>query len=407
MIYGLVNSSNTFVSLFAQTLLHVYYVKSEKVESLWVFGALRGESYMDNAGAFFEYVHHHTPIHACWISKNKELVQRLQAKGYSAYYEYSKEALEVASRAKVACFTHRATQKNADLPLYALSPHTFIVQLWHGIPLKKIAYDDKLFSHRLDETTLSYYFKQLLKRLAFPFLDYINHPHLVPALSKCNAELFAKAFRIAQESIVISGYPRNDKLFATETIQRKVIYMPTFRGEIGSEFNLFEQYGFDVKKVNVFLMKHNILLHVKTHPFNAPSKKLSAMIEGASHIELLEVDDIYDTLGTYAMLITDYSSVYFDYLLLDRPIIFAPFDKESYLKEQRAFYFEYNAVTPGIKANDWHEVMAAIEANLEDGLLYAKERATLKALHHSYCDGKSSKRLYDEVLKRVGYSEVS
>ena len=401
MIYSLVKQKNSLLSLLAQTLLHVHFAKKDKENLLWIFGALRGERYMDNASAFFEYVHHHTPIHACWISKNRNLVNTLQKKGYSAYYEYSKEALEIASRAKVACFTHRATQKNADLPLYALSPDTFIVQLWHGIPLKKIAYDDTLFSHQLNETTFSYYLKQTLKRFAFPFLDYINHPQLIPALSTRSAAIFSKAFRVSKEHLFISGYPRNDKLFSCAPMERKIIYMPTFRGDIGSEFNLFEHYGFDVNRVNGFLKAHNIILHVKTHPFNAPSKKLSAMIDDATHIELLKVDDIYDTLGSYAMLITDYSSVYFDYLLLDRPIIFAPFDKREYLQEQRDFYFDYDEVTPGIKAYSWEGVLEAIAANLADLTLYKEQRESLKRVHHKFVDAQSSKRLYSEIVKRI------
>ena len=59
-------------------------------------------------------------------------------------------------------------------------------------------------------------------------------------------------------------------------------------------------------------------------------------------------------------MITDYSSIFADFLLLDRPIIFSNFDHENYINKERALYWNYEEVTPGHKASDWNSIISAL-----------------------------------------------
>ena len=380
---------------------------TEKNNDIWVFGAIRGTKYMDNAKYLFEYVHEHTDIQAVWISKSQDVVDELKAKGFNAFYEYTTEAYTYAKKAKVAVITHRGSKKKSDLPFQVFSKKTKIIQLWHGIPLKKIAYDDKVFSFKQNEESLKWKLKVFLKKIFFPFLNYVHEPSLVLALSKETQEIFSQAFRTPKEKVLITGYPRNDILLqnTSKNIKKsqikKIIYMPTFRGSVNSDFDLFLQYGFDVDKLDRFLSQENMNLEIKLHPFNQPSSELIKKLELSKNIFFLAHDAIYEIINEYDILITDYSSIYFDYLLLDRPIVFAPFDKETYMKKDREFYFDYDEVTPGPKAMNWDEVMQQLEMFNKVPKAYTDERKLIKDRFHTYQDDKSTQRVYETILGMI------
>ena len=378
-----------------------------KNETIWIFGAIQGTKYMDNAKYLFEFVHKYTHIQAIWITKNKNIITLLQSKGYQAFLETSPEARYYAPRAKIAVITHRGNYTNSDLPMYLLSKETKIIQLWHGIPLKKIAYDDKIFSFHQNENNIKWKTKVLIKNIFFPFLDYVNSPSLILALSKETQDIFSKAFRIEKEKVIVTGYPRNDILLknVSKNLQnnkiKKIVYMPTFRGTIDSNFDLLLNYGFDIEKMNDFLRSNDMYLDIKLHPFNQPSESLISQLHTSSNIFFLENDTIYETIHQYDILITDYSSVYFDYLLFDRPIIFAPFDKESYIKQEREFYFEYDEVTPGPQAKNWEEVIQYIDFFKKNKFAYQEERINLKNKFHTFQDDKSTQRVYAAILNTL------
>lgn len=385
---------------------YTYYSSKNiiKNKKIWVFGAIRGEKYMDNAKYLFEYVSKHSDIEAIWLSNNTELIKILKDKGYKAYKMYSQKGLSYAKKAKVAVITHRGNNENADLPFFAFNKDTKIVQLWHGIPLKKIGFDDKIFSFNVNEQSIKFKVKKLIKILFFPFLNVHQNYDLVLALSHETQKIFSSAFRTNEENIKITGYPRNDILFKKKKQQsslKKIIYMPTFRDKIGEEFDLFVDYGFDIQQVEEFLIQNSMCLDIKLHPFNKPSMKLLKSIDKSKVIKFIASDDIYEILYEYDILITDYSSIYFDFLLLDRPIIFAPFDKENYLEKDREFYFEYNDVTPGPKANSWKEIMDLLEIFKDDTSQFKEERRLIKNRFHKYQDNLSSKRAYEAIVEII------
>ena len=88
-----------------------------------------------------------------------------------------------------------------------------------------------------------------------PLIDYkhLHKPDMILALSEDTQKIFSSAFRIPENRIVITGYPRNDiilknKESTNQSDKKKFIYMPTFRGKIGADFDLFLDYGFDIDK---------------------------------------------------------------------------------------------------------------------------------------------------------------
>jgi len=378
-------------------LLYFFSRFVRKDKNIWIFGALFGGKYMGNSKYLFEYVNRNYPdIRAIWMTRNKQVLELVRSKGYEAYPAYSLKGCWLSMKSKVGVVSH---SKIRDLRPFVMTRKARLVQLWHGIPLKKTGFDDTLFAFK----------KLLLFRAGFAVLSFIcpsfrRRYDLVAATSEENREKFKTAFNVYWDRIKITGYPCNDALFAEKTEETDTgtvegVYAPTFRGKEGSEFDLLGEYGFDVKKIEDFLEKKNIRLYLKLHPFNFSPPHLLEQIEASKHIMFFKEDDIYGSLNRFSFLITDYSSIYFDFLLLDRPIVFAPFDMTDYVKHQREFNYNYNDVTPGPKAKDWDEVLQYIEESLSDPDKYKSERERVRKIFHKYCDGHSSERVYREIIK--------
>jgi CDP-glycerol glycerophosphotransferase (TagB/SpsB family) len=107
--------------------------------------------------------------------------------------------------------------------------------------------------------------------------------------------------------------------------------------------------------------------------------------------------DIYPLLKRVNILITDYSSVYFDFLLLDRPIIFAPFDLREFVSlDGQELFYDYDEVTPGPKATDWKGVLEFVERNLQCDD-YKTQRKEICLRFNEFRDCKNSERVYNII----------
>jgi CDP-glycerol glycerophosphotransferase (TagB/SpsB family) len=99
------------------------------------------------------------------------------------------------------------------------------------------------------------------------------------------------------------------------------------------------------------------------------------------------------------ILITDYSSIYFDFLLMDRPMIFYNYDYDDY-KDKRDFLFSYEDNTPGPKVQTQGELLVAIEKYLNNPELDSEIRTKIKNRFHKYPDGKACERTY-KLIKEL------
>ena len=103
------------------------------------------------------------------------------------------------------------------------------------------------------------------------------------------------------------------------------------------------------------------------------------------------------------LLITDYSSIFFDFLLLDRPIIFFAYDLEDYLQNDRNMYFNYDSMTPGAKCRTYDELELQLEQIVKNGCQdqYADTREKVRRFTHDHVDNQSSRRLIDRDLRNL------
>lgn len=351
------NQIKLITAIAFKGILYLLAKATPKSKSVWVFGAWFGDKYSDNPKVFFEYVNKHCPnIDPIWISSNNLLIDKLRKKGFSAYNMHSLYGIFFQMRASFAfvCQAH-----DVDLFAPTLSRRTKIVNLWHGLPLKKIIYDE--FGHIEIKKNL----KGRIIDLLSPYI-HMRNDYLI-ATNQRTQKTLAGAFRLPIEKVLITGFPRNDVFVDTPLTSMinknpvyKVIYMPTMRKQNNGSNALFEDFNFNIEKISAALNSHNIELTLRLHPINTPPEKLKAKISALNNILFDTSDDIYDTIATYDCLITDYSSIYFDFLLAKKPILFAPFDLANYKLTERELYYEYEEVTLPPYSFDWNELVGNI-----------------------------------------------
>lgn len=282
------------------------------------------------------------------------------------------------------------------------------LELWHGFPFKKM--------YLMDDTSI---FK---KNKIWNEIDFYA------SYSTFYNTLFNACIGTEGVKYRITGMPRNDFLFSADGLKnllslsggifsgRKIIlYAPTFRfnqfenrNEGGKTWtNVFGFESFDWKRFLTFLDSNNCTLILKLHPAEEeyiinqwPEVSQNLFLLKDEHLEAAGID-LYEILNAVDILLTDYSSIYFDFLLLDRPEIFIPADLEQYT-QKRGFLLEpYDFWTPGPKADTQDSLEAAIVNSLSRKSYFAIERQTIRDLVHCFKDGKSSERVWDLIAQMI------
>jgi CDP-glycerol glycerophosphotransferase len=116
-------------------------------------------------------------------------------------------------------------------------------------------------------------------------------------------------------------------------------------------------------------------------------------------VEYHPLGDVYPLLPLCDLLITDYSSIFFDFLLLDRPMIFFAYDLDKYLAEDRAMYFEYDSITPGVKCHNYDELESNIDIIMRNGCKdgYSRMRKEVRSLTHDRPDDLAGRRILSGI----------
>lgn len=348
-----------------------------------------GKSYSDSPKYIFEYLNQKYPgkYKYVWIlnSKKKLPYPAKQVKRFSFRYYY------YLARCKYIVF-------NSRQPEYFIKRKgNVFLETWHGTPLKKLVFDME------EVTTASPLYKQQFYTQTRSW-DYLVAPN------EFSAEIFGHAF-MYDGPLLRYGYPRNDILYRedktkiAEKIKKSlgisqdkkvILYAPTWRDD---EFYGSGQYKFtlklDLEKMReAFGDKYVIIL--RTHYFVADFLDVSEY-EGFAY-NLSRYDDIAELYLISDLLITDYSSVFFDYANLRRPMLFYTYDLEKYRDVLRGFYIDMKEELPGPLLNTTEEVIYEIQ-NLNSYEARFKEK--YKKFYDKYCefdDGHATENIVREVF---------
>lgn len=391
------NLKRVFKLLTSLACLPIYLLASlvPRSKRIWVFDAWQGKSFSDNPKQLFLYVRDNVDnIKPVWITKSKRLSAALKMSGINSCYYTSPSGIYYQLRAGAAFFTHH---QNTEFVSFLFSRNTRLFQLWHGTPLKKIQLDTPEYQKNNASKTKK-------------FLDFIfpwrrNNWAFVVSPSSFISEYLNSAF--AGNRVVVTGYPRNDKICAGEINSNprrvsKIIYMPTFRGVNSSQESnnainkLLRSSGFKVDELNEFLEKRGAVLTLRLHPSNELDADYIGEISKSAYIKIsTSGEDIYDVIDQYDILITDYSSIFFDFMLSGKPVIHAGFDLGEYLINSRALYQSYDSICLTPEISNWSDIMRFIDDVSCRGLSveYVGRYKLLSSKCNDYHDACSSVRV--------------
>ncbi|MDP8907589.1 MAG: CDP-glycerol glycerophosphotransferase family protein [Chloroflexota bacterium] len=315
-------------------------------ERLVVFGAPL-DRFADNAAYLFLRLSESQDLRCVWISGSRRLVERLRAAGYAAERRFSAAGLRVSLRAG----WYVVTAYVSDVNRWTYDGAK-VLNLWHGVPLKTIERDIRnspfAFIHKQRPGSL----------LESAFADDTRPPDALLSTSRFISErCFTSAFAVPVECCIDVGYPRTDHFFEPpeEPPSRLLIervdtwrmvresgfvvgYFPTWRDD---DSPFVERSGLSVDRLAEVVAARGGVLLFKPH-FNTSFSRPA----GDRIVVLSPDDDLNAYLHLCSALITDYSSVAFDFMLLNRPILYFVPDLDDY-RRNRGLYFDPSDMMPG------------------------------------------------------------
>lgn len=356
-------------------------------ERIWLFSSWEGYAFSDNSKhLFIHVVTKHPEIKAIWISRDWEIVRYLRSQGFASELSSTARADAYALAAEAFLFSDVAVGFGMEM-----NPDALLVNLWHGMPMKDIGNLSNTFD-------------------------------LLISTSLETRNLLSRVFGVDPDLVVVSGEPKNDVLFTPAEKPQKIrqwgmdakviSYMPTYRGEFGgkslasraNESGIFLDaclFGALRDRFVSLLEKNNAVFVIKPHLRNKMSRVDIPRVVVIDDFATPEDNvDSHQLLSFADLLITDYSSVYFSFLLVDRPYILYTPDLVAYLREQN-LYYDVSELSAGHLALDEETLLDQIAFLLTYPNANSLARLALKERFHFYRDNESSERVFSSVCERI------
>lgn len=323
-------------------IFHLLTSVIPKEKNLWIFigwnKSSDGEIFADNTKYLFLEASTDASIKPVWISSDNNLISKLKENGYNSIQRNSLLGFWHRIRAQIVIIDAYLPKRD-----YCLIGGSKIVQLLHGKGLKKSGYGNEILEKN----------------------DYI----IVP--SKEVLEMLQEKFK-KNAKIFISGFPRTDVFYKEiagmeigldgktlskikkykEDSKKIILYAPTFRRGL-KIFNWEERLNTD--DLNEYLKTQDIHLIINLHQ----KYRDNNIKRNYSNIEVIPNQDIYPLMKYFDLLITDYSSIFADFLLFDKPLIFFADDLENYKKEE-GLLKDYKNFAPGKIVTEKEDLPMAI-----------------------------------------------
>ena len=386
-----------------------------KKKNLIIFGSNSGRYAIGNPRAIYDVMK----------EKNPELeifywtVDRTIDEKYRLYF-WSWRSVTKFLQAKVLVASHN----RADFGLLGKVPRRKIfIETWHGNTIKATGVVSKdcppktLIAHRENEKNVTHYF--------FP-----------ARIKASGSSLWHTRNR---RKFIYVGQPRNDVLLKKEdprtinlqdiieeevTFSKAILYAPTFRSTTPpTPIRFFPFNKMDIDELEEFLENKRVIILIRPHGNEkrtesdvAPTKSWADPKQRTYSINPAILDlqrvilfdskrfpDVNRVLKDIDILITDYSGIYFDFLLLDRPIVFLPYDLDMWENPDQLLY-DYDSITPGPKVKTFQEFMDALENIFKGVDQFQAERKVISRMFNFYESDNSAVQCRNLILDLINNS---
>ena len=348
-----------------------------------------------------------------WMARNNRDLVDAAALGIPAVPVMSWPGFWLTLRAEVIAVTHGFGDANRFGTRGA-----FIVQLWHGIPLKHIHLDSAatvrapfLPNTAIVRATLHALYRRAATAIA-----------LLPAASEVSAERLRTAFGLGPDRVVVTGDPRDDVLAQGTAEQRRstarariaaaldipplgeapvLLHAPTWRdGAADPALPTDDQW----RSIAGYLDETGAHLLVRPHPLGVGDYGRGTTFSPRIHLLGSDlVPDITPVLPSIDTLVTDYSSIAYDFSLTGGTVLFLAPDVASYAAS-RGLYEPYGRFSGGREVNTWDEVLAQLRRAASDSSFrteLAEHTAALARRFFDHTDGNNTVRVYGEIVSRL------
>lgn len=366
-----------------------------------IFCSFNGKTYSDSPKALYKYMINnieYSDYKYVWAFKKPEKYEELEKNKNTIVIkqgtgEYEKYLL----KSKYWIFNYRVADHQ-----YPKKNQVFL-QCWHGTPLKRLGYDIDNSDNVLNtKKEIRYKYRTDAKKF-----KYLLSP------SKFASEKFISAWNLKkakkEDCILEVGYPRNDFLsnyteknieeikqkLCIDKINKKIIlYAPTWRDNqhtSGIGYTYKTEIDFDLLQEN---LGQDYIILFRAHYLVANEfdfEKYKGFIYDVS-----KVDDINELYIISDILITDYSSVFFDFANLKRPIIYYMYDFDQYKNEMRGFYIDLNEL-PGNIVKTEKDLIEEIK-NVDNNFKYNEKYKKFNNEYNYLDDGNASRRVVEKII---------
>lgn len=375
-----------------QTITHMFFQKFSQKDNWIVFESFLGKNYSDSCKYIYEYLlkHYGDKYKFIWIIDDRSIEipgnpVRIKRFSFRYYYYITRAKYWVNNMRQPKWFDKRKEQ--------------VFLETWHGTPLKKLVFDmDDVFSATPNYKMIVYSQSR-------------NWDYLISD-NPFSTEVFQSCFLYDKSKILETGYPRNDILYASNrdelaaSIKAKlgipknkkvILYAPTWRDD---EFYDQGEYKFQLKLDLKYLREElgqEYMVLLRTHYFIADSIDVTGLEDFVVNVS--KYSDIADLYLIADICITDYSSVFFDYANLKRPILFFTYDLEKYRDVLRGFYISIEDDVPGPLLFTNEEIVDAVK-NIDE--IEEQYRDKYDQFYERFCsfdDGHAAERIVEQVFQ--------
>lgn len=402
------NALGAMLAIVARPLLFAVYGLSgwmPRERNLWVFGSWDGRRYADNAAALFEFACQQSDekIKPVWITRSPEVLHLLRQRKPRVYSSSSLSGIWYCLRAGVYVFDGHTKDINHWLSRGALRVH-----LQHGPGgYKAIERDIIDTSHSIGAQFYGNRIQTLLYYLLRPW--HATPLHLVVTASEQQSLEAQSAYAVGADRVIRSGLPRNDVFYRAaqdpghepelrawiEEAKARggivIAHMPTFRDDGSQPFaGFWESYESVLAEQNMYCISHQ--------HYVAGRGALTESCSTRGHLWRLDARvDIHPLLPLTDVLVTDFCSVAFDYLLLEKPVIYFIPDYHEYLDHCRQLRFPFEEVAVGPLVLHKMALMDAL-VDLRTLKPLPQRYYEIRDRFHEQQNGGSSERVFKKML---------
>ncbi len=385
-----------------------------KNKKVWCFSGFNKKSYMDNTKYLYEWiVENHPEIEAYWLTLDNSIYNQLKCEGKPVLKMRTFGCIRVLSRASVV-FTDHFVMSDYD-NFSGFNNRIKVVQLWHGVGLKSIGdlkntdvngvmFSDDILPSELDSslTRLKKKFKYF--RHAY-FRELFEEYFMLVCPGKERVFKIANEWNIPEDNCFYSGHPRNIELHAQIPTRFKVLYAPTYRWDVKREQYLIDDLIENAENINLLMKEQDGLFVIRLHPhtWRNYNKKLQDLVDKFEYLIIDDEKDVYSNLGTYSLIVSDYSSIAYDFVLLDRPIVFHCPDLDVFINNECKLNYDYYEYSPGPKSFSWEQTLAYIKEYIDDPQKDSAWRCKVRDEFYNMKvnDSNNSRRIVDEIKRRI------